>query len=331
MSQALNMSFDLSSDYAHTIKPDVDLVWISNSNTPRKLVRSHIARNTHAKVRRKRAIEYNYMRRCQHGERLDKVSEEDRILERSFAVLAAADATIRRCRCARNSLTLDNPLQYQVTDQFATDWAQIGIITSPHRIIPTNHHTNLASDFEAFLMDYYIHTFLNDAEDNYHPYQCAISRNWLPVAIANTGMRMAMFLCACRSLHARTSNSQYYQSALRYKSSCLSLLSHDIQAVLAATKDRTRSPVKDTTISTVLQLASDEFIIGDSIAWKSHINAVSQMVKLNGGIENVHGMNGFLRQMIEVVTSKRDADMAPAGSSRDTIIRLCTLKGFFGG
>lgn len=66
------------------------------------------------------------------------------------------------------------------------------------------------------------------------------------------------------------------------------------------------------------------------MAWKSHINPESHLVRMNGGLAKVHGMNGLLRRMIEVVTSKRQADVAPAGSSRDAAIRLCTLEEFFG-
>ncbi|KAI0853037.1 hypothetical protein F5Y00DRAFT_130744 [Daldinia vernicosa] len=37
---------------------DTGLVWVSDLNTSQKLLRSHIAKRTHATVRRKRVLEY---------------------------------------------------------------------------------------------------------------------------------------------------------------------------------------------------------------------------------------------------------------------------------
>jgi hypothetical protein len=44
--------------------------------------------------------------------------------------------------------------------------------------------------------------------------------------------------------------------------------------------------------------------MGDKATCKTHMNAVVRMVKLNGGIERIVGMNGFLRQMVSVFACK---------------------------
>ncbi|KAI0399519.1 hypothetical protein F4802DRAFT_589105 [Xylaria palmicola] len=85
-------------------------------------------------------------------------------------------------------------------------------------------------------------------------YKTTVLHEWLPVALGNIGMRMGLYLCACRSLHARTGSTRYYQRALQYKAVCLRLLAEFVKA--ECTSDA--PTISDTTISVVLQLASDE-------------------------------------------------------------------------
>ncbi|RYP61978.1 hypothetical protein DL771_009918 [Monosporascus sp. 5C6A] len=164
---------------------------------------------------------------------------------------------------------------------------------------------------------------------NLKPYQHALLRNWFPVAIGEPGMLMGMFLCACRNLYLRTGLKKYYLGTLQYKGRCLRYLAGSISTAPKMTQDRAQSIMWDVTICTMLQLASDDLAAGDSAAWKSHIDAVAHMVKLNGGLENIRGMNGFVRRLIQVLTSKDRLQVRNIVSNGDNTVKLYTLDDLF--
>ncbi|RYP88848.1 hypothetical protein DL769_000214 [Monosporascus sp. CRB-8-3] len=164
---------------------------------------------------------------------------------------------------------------------------------------------------------------------NFKPYQHAFLRDWLPVAIGDPGMLMGIFLCACRNLHVRTGLKEYCWGTLQYKGACLRYLAGSIATAPKMKQDRVESIMWDVTICTMLQLASDEIVAGDSAAWKSHIDAVAHMVELNGGLENVRGMNGLMRRMIEVLASKDRLHVRNITFGGDNTAKLYTLDDLF--
>ncbi|KAI1394419.1 uncharacterized protein F4822DRAFT_388131 [Hypoxylon trugodes] len=183
------------------------------------------------------------------------------------------------------------------------------------------------SQFERFLVGHYIHTIIDHTGRHSHLYHSAAMQDWIPTAIGDHGMRMGLFLCACRSLYLRTGIPRYYQYALQYKAICLGILGQAVKAMLEITEVKS---VKEATISTALQLASDGFATGDFTAWKSHIDAIDQMVGLNGGLRNVTGMNGFLRKMIEALVAKHERNQVlTIKVNRENVTQIYTMEYFF--
>lgn len=59
------------------------------------------------------------------------------------------------------------------------------------------------------------------------------------------------------------------------------------------------------------------------------MDAVRRMIKLNGGLKNIKGFNGFLRRIIEALTSKDPLEVAVVRSNRDNLVQLYGLEFFF--
>ncbi|KAI0880224.1 uncharacterized protein GGS22DRAFT_87178 [Annulohypoxylon maeteangense] len=306
------MSSDLILDqpqdgYASTSSNN--FVWISDSNSSRKLIKAHVSRNSHAKARRKRMIEYQHIT-IQQGQQ-----------EQGSRALFELD--FRK---------LDPPYFTLIADGVGQHYGSSN--TSVYYPSIISSLSDPTSEFESYLLNYYIHSIIKHrTEDHYVSYEHIALQEWFPVAVAHPGMRMGLLLCASKSLYVRTGASRYHQCALRYKASCLRMLGDAVKAVIGTTKSPAfTSRVEDSTISIALQLASDEFAAGNSIAWESHINAVYEMVKLNGGLDTIKGMNGFLRVMIEVMTSKHLHGMIlTASSDVNDVSKLYKLEYFFRG
>ncbi|KAI8965248.1 hypothetical protein F5Y11DRAFT_22630 [Daldinia sp. FL1419] len=297
------------------------LVWVSDLDTSQKLLKSHVAKRTHAISRRSRVIEYQQQKETSNG-----VPSEAIVANRSPQLLDAG-VTTGELYCDQTLPGFHNSCDDLVPCDHSRNRAIICM--PPLRGDAFNYFSVPLSPLENSLIHHYIHSIINSNPSScYSPYQLATLRDWLPTAIADPGMRMALFLCASRSLHARTGARQYLQYALQYKAICLRMLSDAIGMAHQMGEAESGSLVSDATISTALQLASDEFAAGDTAAFGSHINAVSQMVTLNGGIDKVHGMNGFLQIMIQVLVAKRRVIEAFASDNRDNV-RLYTLDYFF--
>ncbi|OTB08342.1 hypothetical protein M426DRAFT_19018 [Hypoxylon sp. CI-4A] len=258
-----------------------ELTWVSDLNPSRKTIRSHVAKNTHAKVRRKRIFDYQQTKNW-HGEQNDRNPSSTQL------------ETQQQPRGREQELTIYHPPNRDLVSDYITDhW----IPTT----IPGNIFGLLAAPVSHFEYTLVGHCALNPC----HKYRQSALHDWLPVAIGDRGMRMALFLCACRSLHAHTGVESYYRHALRYKAVCLSILTEAIKDLLGTGEEpHSTSVVKDTTLSTVMQLASDEFVAGDADACRSHFRALNQMIRLKGGMDTIQGMNGFLRWMVKVLPEK---------------------------
>ncbi|KAI1737893.1 hypothetical protein F4680DRAFT_427359 [Xylaria scruposa] len=295
------------------------LLWVSDPAIPPNSVKAHIAKNTHARVRRERTAKYHARRQKSSSEQqptaLPHVWHEQ---HGHFTYVTPADTAVstRTCQdfCAEtggNSLlmTLSSPLDSQIFTQNRFE----------------RSHSPM-SQFECSLVKYYVDVVISlngDRTSSLSPvqaYKATVLFDWLPVALANPVMKMGFYLCSCRSLYARTGVTQYYQYALRYKAACLRLLAESI----AATCSSSREPiVSDIIISTVLQLASDELIAGDLVAWGKHVNAINEIVRLSGGLDKIQGMKGLLRKLIEVLSSKDVLRLIQNNSSRNNDTMAC--------
>ncbi|KAI0095411.1 hypothetical protein F4814DRAFT_436546 [Daldinia grandis] len=303
---------------------DTGLVWVSDLDTSRKLLRSHVAKRTHTMVRRNRALEYQQ----QKGTPNSAPGSTNTTNQDLTLPLGAGMTGNEESHRNQALLTFYTSYDNQIQDYHIPYW--MSNHTPSPRGDAFNHFSVPLSPLENSLISHYISTIINShASSRYSSYQRAAIDDWLPVAVVDPGMRMGLFLCASRSLYARTGARQYYQYALQYKTACLRMLSNAVSTALEMDKAKSISAVGDTTISTALQLASDEFAAGDTIALKAHVDAVSQMVSLNGGLENIKGMNGFLKVMINILVYKHRRMIEATGLDDQDRSRLYSLDYFF--
>ncbi|KAI0854491.1 hypothetical protein F4860DRAFT_499267 [Xylaria cubensis] len=288
------------------------LLWVSDPAIPPNLVKAHVAKNTHARVRRERTTRYHARR---HKSSLEQQPAARHEQHNHFTCVTLADTAVftRTCQdfCRGSSfpMTLSSPLNSQV-------------FTQNH----FEHAHGPMSQFECSLVRYYVNVVISlngDCTGSLSPvqaYKATVLFDWLPVALANPAMKMGFYLCSCRSLYVRTGVTRYYQYALRYKVACLRLLAESI----AATCSSSREPIiSDIIISTVLQLASDELIAGDLVAWDQHVSAINEIVRLSGGLDKIQGMKGLLRKLIEVLSSRDVLRLVHNNSSEDNDTMAC--------
>ncbi|KAI0545095.1 hypothetical protein F4679DRAFT_562331 [Xylaria curta] len=295
------------------------LLWVSDPTIPPNLVKAHVAKNTHARVRRERTANYHARQQKSSSEQqpsaLHHVWHEQ---HSHFTYVTPADTAVstRSCQdfCAEtggNSLlmTLSSPLDSQIFTQ-----NRVERLHGP------------MSQFECSLVKYYVDVVISlngDLTGSLSPvqaYKATVLLDWLPVALANPATKMGFYLCSCRSLYVRTGVTRYYQYALRYKVACLRLLTESIAATYSASCEPI---ISDIIISTILQLASDELIVGDLVAWGKHVNAISEIVRLSGGLDKIQGMKGLLRNLIEVLSSKDILRLVHDNSSRNNDSMAC--------
>ncbi|KAI2465381.1 hypothetical protein F4781DRAFT_26256 [Annulohypoxylon bovei var. microspora] len=313
---------------AYAPAASANLVWVSDLKASRKLLRSHVSRSTHARVRRNRTVEFQRMK-IQHNQQDEdgKIYAQNDFQGSSPTCLPRVEDTTGDVDRHYRNISAGAPFENQANEYLTS------LVSSPRRdryIVFKNLSAPLPR-FETFLLNYYIHAIvMNNPCDHWNAYRHAAMQDWFPVAIANPGMRMGILLCASKSLHARTGAPSYHQSALHYKAACLRILGDSVKDILRITDASSTFKVDDETISIALQLASDDFATGDSVAWESHINAVDQMVKLNGGLDSIKGMNGFLRRMVEALAFKhQQKTILTTRSDINDTLKLYSLEYFF--
>ncbi|KAI1204689.1 uncharacterized protein F4807DRAFT_325411 [Annulohypoxylon truncatum] len=315
--------------YDYASATNADLVWISDLDSSRKLVKAHVARSTHARARRKRMVEYQRVtvQQNQQGEGSSTRVELD-FQESTPSCLTLADYTVNDVnRHYRDISRTCAPFGSRTSNSL------VSLMPSPYTDRDLfNYLPGPIPEFESFLLNHYIYAIVKKSSGGrFTSYENAALRDWLPFAIADPGMRMGILLCASQSLHVRTGALRYRRCALRYKMACLRILGNAIRPILGTTDSPFTAKIDDATISIALQLASDEFVLGDSVAWESHINGIGEMIKLNGGLDNIKGMNGFLRLMLEVLAFKHQRRMiSTARSDVNDISKLYRLEYFFG-
>ncbi|KAI0802204.1 hypothetical protein GGR55DRAFT_456548 [Xylaria sp. FL0064] len=298
----------------------MSLFWVSDSTVAPRLARAHVAKNAHALARRKRTAKYQ-AGQPRHEVHSDTARTQHEQCSRTYRAIDDRSASI----CSGRSLQDDTQGTITTTvPSLLLDKRNLPL--GPFELFP-----HPVSRFECSLVRHYVNVMvplngdLTSGRGSNQTLKFTVMREWLPVALSNPPMQMGVYLYACRSLYAKTGNFQYYQRALQYKASCLRLLSEVISASLSSNI----TPISDATISTVLQLASDELVTGDHIAWSRHINAIKVMVKLKGGLYKIQGMNGLLRKLIEILSSKDIVfSLYQLGSEEDRMASI-TLETLF--
>ncbi|KAI1360709.1 hypothetical protein F5Y08DRAFT_40448 [Xylaria arbuscula] len=290
----------------------MSLFWVSDSANPRNLVKAHVAKNTHARARRERTAKF------QAGRHESSSKPQATVQYHVTAVDATGFTCALHVPCPEpggNSccvVTPSSPLESQIFTQ-----SSFGGSHGP------------MSQFECSLVRYYVEVVVSlngDITSSSSPlqaYKATVLFDWLPVALANPVMKMGFYLCSCRSLYVRTGVTRYYYQALQYKAACLRLLSESIAATRSS-----HEPIiiSDTILSTMLQLASDELIAGDLAAWGKHIDAVNEIVRLSGGLDNIRGMKGLFRKLIEVLSSKDVLQLVQNNSQNNDSMACIALE-----
>ncbi|KAK4447828.1 hypothetical protein QBC34DRAFT_486082 [Podospora aff. communis PSN243] len=111
--------------------------------------------------------------------------------------------------------------------------------------------------------------------------------DWVPFALADVGLLSGMFLAACRdlSLSDHPRKGVFYTMALQYKLSCLRALKSAISADPSAPDDAA--------VAKVIALVADEIALGNKETSQNHVLGAMKMVDLRGGPQNL-GLNGLL-------------------------------------
>ncbi|KAI1147240.1 hypothetical protein F4825DRAFT_157709 [Nemania diffusa] len=286
----------------------MSLFWVSDPTIPPNLIRAHVAKNTHARARRQRTAKYQARGHKEqqpvgqpNSRHIAPVGNTDSIpIYRGHGVETGGNGSLTLSPCWPLGSQIFTPSHFECS----------------HGPI---------SQFERSLVQYYVEVVISlnrdlaDTSSSIQAYKATVLFDWLPVALATPVMKMGFYLCSCRSLYARTGVARYYQYALQYKATCLRLLAEAI----AATCPSHEPVISDFIISTVLQLASDELIAGDLVAWGKHVNAINEIVRLSGGLDRIQGMKGLLRKLIEVLSSQDVLRLVQTSSSRNNDTMAC--------
>ncbi|KAI0506296.1 hypothetical protein F5B22DRAFT_624343 [Xylaria bambusicola] len=297
----------------------MSLFWVSDPAIPRKSVKAHVAKNTHARARRERTAKYQARRYRSASEQQSFARSHPRHEQQNqFTCITPADSTF----------SLHAYHDPGVETGGSGSLAVIPSSTLDSEIFTQSHFGGLhnpMSPFECSLVKYYVEVVvslngdLTGTSSPLQSYKATVLFDWLPVALSNPVMTMGFYLCSCRSLYARTGVTRYYQLALQYKAACLRLLVESI----AATCTSNEPVISDIILSTVLQLASDELIAGDLGAWGKHVDAINEIVRLSGGLDKIQGMKGLLRKLIEVLSSENVLRLVQCSSLQNNDTMAC--------
>ncbi|VUC21487.1 unnamed protein product [Clonostachys rosea] len=150
------------------------------------------------------------------------------------------------------------------------------------------------SDVEYFLFDHYINFFIPFSIGSCHrkknPNLVATQMNyWVPFALTDVGLIAAVFLQSCRSLASLATTKAYDDLSTEYRLQCIRSTN--------ASLSKAESQANDATISKVMILASEEFERGNLEAWNTHFIAISRMVAMRGGVDNL-GVGGFMKEIL---------------------------------
>ncbi|CAI6073341.1 unnamed protein product [Clonostachys chloroleuca] len=150
------------------------------------------------------------------------------------------------------------------------------------------------SDIEYFLFDHYIKFFIPFSIGSCHrkknPNLVAIQMtHWVPFALTDVGLIAAVFLQSCRSLATLATTSAYEDLSTKYRLQCIRSTNASLSKAV--------TQANDATISKVMILASEEFERGNFDGWNTHFVAISRMIVMRGGIDNL-GVGGLMKEIL---------------------------------
>ncbi|KIM92977.1 hypothetical protein OIDMADRAFT_184962 [Oidiodendron maius Zn] len=173
----------------------------------------------------------------------------------------------------------------------------ISVALSTARTDPFDTFVRKTTQFERFLLDYFVNYVVRQAVICF-PFRATadevsfrqgMATHWVQMAATDAGMLAAIFLAACRHLSENHHLQVFSTLALQYRGQCISALNTSIS--------QEETVVSDLTITKTLALASDAILTSDYAASNRHIDAARLMVTARGGIET-RGMNGLLRRLV---------------------------------
>ncbi|KAK8054790.1 hypothetical protein PG993_000017 [Apiospora rasikravindrae] len=261
----------------HSGRQPVGFVFIntahpSEASTPRSLsqIRSHAARENRA-----------------------------RRAARTQARPAAIERTKGQLR--RRSQPISNPAESsRLRAQEATALAPEGmLVLSFSTADPHWSPVRPLSAQETLLLDHYInHVILfnrgrcHEAGSSAPPWFTSMQlKCWVPFALADPGLLAALLLQSCRSLEKSIGRpGSYAETYMAYKQQCIRWVNKCVSSE--------QQRASDVTISMVMVLLTESYILGNLEEWKVHLGAHTRMLELRGGVDTL-GLDGFLKGVIE--------------------------------
>ncbi|KUJ19433.1 uncharacterized protein LY89DRAFT_731831 [Mollisia scopiformis] len=269
-----------------SMQPKIQFINLSSAATgktketttaARRQARSHSARETHARARRLRAMNYQ-LQTAKQGVRESLVNDGDKsYTTTSVGRSAESDAKI-----------LSDPVS----------------LLAPDRRDPFSSFVKPFTPIENFLLDYYVRIiipetmenciFFKGIENGFH----SMMSDWLQLALTDIGFLSSIFLSACRHLCLYQDQEQKYRLlAIQYKLVSLHKLG---EAVL-----RGPSSVNSSTIANALALALEEAVLGNIITFRNHVLGATKMVELNDGAKTF-GLSSFLRSLVQSFIANKE-------------------------
>ncbi|KAF3762800.1 hypothetical protein M406DRAFT_72789 [Cryphonectria parasitica EP155] len=275
----------------------------------KKLVRSHVARTSHAKSRRSREA----------GEGSSKDPQSSGYFQPEHLAYyddVGGDGQIESSlySASSSSVTYQRP-----TGSATQGYSSYSSSFSYSAQVPqSSAFTGQLSSWEQYLLDHYI-TILIPSRHNPcdHPrhsidvalYRRSMTTHWVNFCLTDLGLLQGIFLASCRNLvksQRRSGNHQeadmYEQRALQYKGECLRSMREAMPEA--------GQPVTDNVIGMTLFFAFNEYMAGDYNEARKHMSACEYMVDMKGGYHTL-GLEGFLSQLIQWFKQ----ELAQAGGS----------------
>ncbi|PSR92299.1 hypothetical protein BD289DRAFT_429176 [Coniella lustricola] len=276
----------------------------------KKLVRSHVARASHAKSRREREAGGESSSGSYAVAGLPTTMAYEDSQPDGYAYyddgVAMFDAS---------TTSYDSSVQY----------AQHGPAypSSPYSVPQAATASTHMSQWDDHLLYHYINVLVpsrhSPCDHPAHPIDVAAYRRgmtgpWIAFCQTDQGLLQGIFQAACHSLakwHRRSGTvkdaEMYEQRALHYRGECLRYMRETMPAA--------GQRVTDNAIGIALLLSFNEYIAGDLREAQQHIAACEYMVDMAGGYQYL-GVGGFLAQLIQWF--KQELAMATGQSSKSS-------------
>ncbi|KAK0718447.1 hypothetical protein B0T26DRAFT_713363 [Lasiosphaeria miniovina] len=264
--------------------------------SPRR-IRMHAAREAHGRARRQRTAEYQ----ARMSTATAAAQADNTLALVSVANASEKTETIEEIIRTTMPDLFPSPADVSAWPGLVGPWARLAM--GPFR--PEEH----------FLLDHYVRTVMPELNlhcpvlSNLGDYQSCLTREWVRLALTDTGSMSGLFLAACRHLalasalpdnHESQAHDRFLRLATTYKVACIQALN---EAITAEGKDKR---ISDATLTKTMLLVFDEILIGDLVATRRHLLGAVKMVEVNGGV-----IGGFLNALLQrcvnvVVNDKRE-------------------------